>query len=179
MSTLSHFIENTLAREQDFLMEAVQDLTPEELVWRATPEANPIGWMLWHMLRVEDMWIQFYTQFQPELWERDGWNEKFGLSVRDNGFGHAQEQVTNFPPLDLSELLRYGAAVRAKTLEYLGELQPEDFEVVPRERRPDFSVASMFRQIIGEFYQHTGQIAYVKGLIRGSDAFPANYTAPT
>ena len=75
MITLSHFIEDALAREQEFLLEAVQDLTSEELVWRATPEANPIGWMLWHMLRVEDMWLQFFTQFQPELWERDGWNE--------------------------------------------------------------------------------------------------------
>ena len=54
MIALSHFIEDALAREQDFLLEAVQDLTPEELVWRATPAANPIGWMLWHMLRVEE-----------------------------------------------------------------------------------------------------------------------------
>ncbi len=36
MITLSHFIEDALARVQDFLLEAVQDLTPEELVWRAT-----------------------------------------------------------------------------------------------------------------------------------------------
>ncbi len=178
MIALSHFIEDALAREQAFLLEAVQDLTPEELVWRATPEANPIGWMLWHMLRVEDMWVQFFTQNQPELWERDSWNQRFGLPVRDNGFGHTPEQVTNFPALDLPELLRYGAAVRASTLDYLRGLQPEDFEVSPRERRPDFSVATMFRQIIGEFYQHTGQIAYVKGLIRGSNAFPSKYTAP-
>ena len=179
MSTLSRFIEDALTREQEFLVEAVQDLTPEELIWRATPEANPIGWMLWHMLRVEDMWVQFYVQTQQELWERDGWNEKFGLPPRDNGFGHTQEQITNFPAVDFTELLDYGAAVRASTLEYLHGLQAEDFHVVPRERRPDFSVASMFRQIIGEFYQHTGQIAYVKGLIRGSGAFPPNYTAPT
>ncbi|MCH8898674.1 MAG: DinB family protein, partial [Chloroflexi bacterium] len=92
--------------------------------------------------------------------------------------GHTQEQVADFPALDLTELLRYGAAVRAGTLDYLGGLQPEDFEVIPRERRPDFSVATMFRQIIGELYQHTGQIAYVKGLTRGSNTFSSNYTAP-
>ena len=179
MPTLNEFIENALSREQDFLLEAVQDLTPEELIWRAAPEANPIGWMLWHMLRVEDMWVQFYAQSQPELWQRDGWHEKFGLPTRDNGYGHTLEQVTNFPALDLQELLRYGAAVRASTLGYLRGLSGEDFEAIPRERMPEFSLASMFRQIIGEFYQHTGQIAYVKGLIRGSYAFPPNYTAPS
>ena len=178
MTTLNQFIEDALTKEQDFLLEAVQDLTPEELAYRAGAGANPIGWMLWHMYRVEDMWVQFFVQSKPELWEAEGWKEKFGLPPRDNGFGHTPEQVADFPALDLKELLSYGAAIRASTLEFLRGLTPEDFQVVPRERRPGFTVASMFRQIIGEFYQHTGQIAYVKGLIRGADAFAANYTAP-
>lgn len=164
--TINEFIEDALAKEHEFLMEAVQDLTPEELAWRAGPEANPINWILWHMLRVEDMWIQFFIHSQPEIWERDGWHEKFGLPTRDNGFGHTPEQVAQFPTLDLRELLNYGEAVRAATLAYLKELAPEDYEVVPRERRPEMSVGDIFRQITGEFYQHQGQISYLKGLIR-------------
>ena len=58
--TLNEFVEDALNKEQDFLMEAVKDLTPEELTWRPGPDANPIGWILWHMLRVEDMWVQFF-----------------------------------------------------------------------------------------------------------------------
>ena len=164
--TLTQFIEDSFAKEHEFLMDAVHDLTHQELVFRAGPEANNINWLLWHMFRVEAMWIQFFIKKEAEIWERDGWNEKFGLPTRDNGFEHTPEQVANFPTLDLKELLAYGESLRAVTLEYLRSLSPEDFEMVPRERRPEMSVGQIFRQIVGEFYQHQGHISYVKGLAR-------------
>ena len=163
---LNEFIEDALSKEHEFLMEAVQDLTSQELTWRAGPEANPIGWILWHMLRVEDMWFQFFIQRQLEIWERDGWHEKFGLPTRDNGFGHSQEQVAQFPALELADLLEYGEAVRDGTLVYLKGLTPDDFAAVPREQRPEMSVGAVFRQVIGELYQHQGHISYLKGLLR-------------
>tara|TARA_B100000749_G_C18289475_1_gene407802 strand:+ start:166 stop:681 length:516 start_codon:yes stop_codon:yes gene_type:complete len=164
--TLTQFIEDSFAKEHEFLMDAVNDLTPQELVFRAGPEANNINWLLWHMFRVEDMWIHFFIKKEAEIWERDGWNEKFGLPTRDNGFEHTPEQVANFPTLDLKELLAYGESLRAATLEYLRSLSPEDYEMVPRERRPEMSVGQIFRQIVGELYQHQGHISYVKGLAR-------------
>ena len=164
--TLTQFIEDSFAKEHEFLMDAVHDLTSQELVFRAGPEANNINWLLWHIFRVEDMWIQFFINKETEIWERDGWNETFGLPTRDNGFEHTPQQVANFPTLDLKELLAYGESLRAATLEYLRHLSPEDFEMVPRERRPEMSVGQIFRQIVGEFYQHQGHISYIKGLAR-------------
>ena len=164
--TMNEFIEDALNKEQEYLLGAVRDLTPEELVWRPGPEANPIGWILWHMLRVEDMWIQFFVQGQLEIWERDGWHLKFGLPTRDNGFDHTPEQVAQFPTLDLPKLLEYGESVRSGTFEYLRRRGPEDFNLIPRERRPEMSVGTVFRQIVGELYQHQGHISYLKGLIR-------------
>lgn len=176
--TLNQFIESALELEHSLLVEAVEDLTPEELTWQPSPDANPIGWMLWHTLRVEDMWIQFFIQGNLEMWEKDGWKEKFGLPARDNGFGHTPEQVASFPALDLGELLRYGEAVRAGTLEYVRGLSNEDYEVAPRERRPELTVGKVLRQLLAEFYQHQGQIAYLKGLKRGAGAVPADYSTP-
>jgi hypothetical protein len=175
--TLNQFIEDSLDQEQKLLAEVVSDLTSEELAWRPGPEANPMGWILWHMLRVEDMWVQFFAQRQLELWEREGWHERFGLPTRDNGFGHTTEQVAGFPALDLTTLLQYGEAVRAGTLEYLSSLGREAFQAMPRADRPDvwwhaLSVGAMFYQIIGELYQHLGQLAYLKGLQRGAGALP-------
>ena len=164
--TLNEFIEDAFDKEYEFLMDALSDLTREEAVWRPGPEANPIVWILWHMLRVEDMWFQFFIQRNSEIWERDGWNEKFGLPTRDNGFGHTAEQVANFPALDIRELISYGDAVRAETMEYLRGVTAEDLAVVPRSARPEMSVAAIFRQVIGEVYQHQGHIAYLKGLQR-------------
>ncbi|MCH7735895.1 MAG: DinB family protein [Chloroflexi bacterium] len=164
--TLNEFIEDAFNTEHEYLMDALRDLTPEELMWRAGPDANPIGWILWHMTRVEDMWFQFFVQRQTEIWERDGWNEKFGLPTRDNGFDHTLEQVANFPAYDLSEMLAYGEAVRAATLSYLKTVTPEQMNEVPREARPEMSVGRIFRQVVGEIYQHQGHIAYLKGLAR-------------
>ena len=77
--TLNEFIADALEKEDGFLKEALQGLSPEELAWQPAPGANSIGWILWHMTRVEDMWIQFFAQFGAELWETEGWHEKFGL----------------------------------------------------------------------------------------------------
>ena len=162
--TLNEFIADALDKENGFLLEALDGLTPDELAWQPAPDANSIGWTLWHMVRVEDMWIQFFAQFGTELWETGGWHEKFGLPTRDNGFGHTPEQVNNFPGIDLAQFLKYRAAVRASTLAYLDTLTADDMATVPRERRPEMSLGAMFRQIIGEMYQHVGQIAYLRGL---------------
>ena len=164
--TLNEFIEDAFAKEHEYLMDSLGDLTAEETVWQPGPEANSIIWILWHMLRVEDMWFQFFIQRQPEIWERDGWHEKFGLPTRDNGFGHTPEQVASFPALDLAELIDYGEAVRSGTLSYLRAATAEDMAIVPREQRPEMSVAAIFRQVVGEVYQHQGHIAYLKGLLR-------------
>ena len=69
--------------------------------------------------------------------------------------------------------------MRSGTLDYLRGLAPEDFDVVPRQQRPELTVGVLFRQVVGELYQHVGQIAYLKGLQRGfADAFPPTYGAP-
>jgi len=164
--TLNEFIEDAFNTEHEYLMDALGDLTADEMMWRPGPEANPIGWILWHMTRVEDMWFQFFIQRQPEIWEKDGWNDKFGLPIRDNGFDHTLEQVSNFPAYDLKTMQAYGDAVRAETLSYLKTVTPEQMDVVPREARPEMSIGRIFRQVIGEIYQHQGHIAYLKGLLR-------------
>ena len=126
---LKGFIEDALTQEREALMETISDLSPQELAWRSGPEANHIGWILWHTFRAEDMWIQFFIQKRNEIWERDGWNEWFGLPTRDNGFGHTAEQVAGFPALELQQLLEYARAVREQTLDYLRGLGPEDFDL--------------------------------------------------
>ena len=91
--TMNEFIEDALIKEQEYLLGTVQDLTPEELAWRPGPEANPIGWILWHMLRVEDFWFQFFIQRELELWEKEAWHEKFGELTQKINVG--QEDIGN------------------------------------------------------------------------------------
>ena len=49
---------------------------------------------------------------------------------------------------------------------FLKGLDPDDFNMVPREQRPEMSVGAIFRQVVGELFQHQGHISYLKGLQR-------------
>ena len=73
--------------------------------------------------------------------------------------------------------------MRFGTLTYLEGLSSADFEVTPWSDRPtiwwhDFKVVDMFQQIIGELFQHLGQVAYLKGIQRGFGAIPPTFGTP-
>ena len=102
----TQFIASCLDYEQKWLLEEVTGLTSEQLGWRPTLKTNHIGWIVWHMFRVEDFWIQFFIQAKLELWESNGWYQKLNLPTRDTGFQHSTEQVADFPNIDLDVLLR-------------------------------------------------------------------------
>ena len=64
---LKNFISRAFDIQGKDLLEGVKDLTPEELAWRPAPHANSVGFLLWHMARVEDGWIQRSIQRKPHL----------------------------------------------------------------------------------------------------------------
>jgi uncharacterized damage-inducible protein DinB len=176
--TIMAFIEQTLEESKRRLYRTLRDLRPAELTWQPGPEANPIGFLVWHMARVEDRWLaRFAHGNHTELWIRDGWAQRLGLPESDTGVGYTAEQVAVFamPPLD--QVQAYFDAVRQHLLAYLRQLEPGDLEVAPG-RSPfpeigslpaDFTIGRMFRQLIGEDNQHLGQVSYIRGLQRGLD----------
>lgn len=163
MDTIS-FIKSSLQAEEKYFTEAITEITYDELQWQPASKANHINWIIWHMSRVEDMWFNFFCNNNLEIWETQGWFTHFNLPTRDNGFGHTDEQVKSFPPLDLQDLLKYRAEVRIATLNYLSSLSEIDLETIPREKRPDMAVSDVFVQIINELFQHIGHIFYIRGL---------------
>ena len=41
-------------RVADSLPQIVDGLSEDDLSWRPAADANPIGWLVWHLLRVQD-----------------------------------------------------------------------------------------------------------------------------
>ena len=167
--TVNEFIEDALNKEQEYLLGTVQDLTPEELAWRPGPEANPIGWILWHMLRVEDFWFQFFIQRELELWEKEGWHEKFGMAKdeKETGTGHTPEQVEALK-VDSADLpLGYADAVFERAKQYLATVKPADLDAEINEPQYDPlpTVGVRLVSIISDNIQHAGQVMYVRGLL--------------
>lgn len=175
---LRDFIEQTLEDYNVRVEAAIESLTAHEMAWRPGPEANSIAFIYWHVSRAEDGWTNSFGKDEPQLWVRDRWHERLGLPEKGSGFGLVAEQVATFPETPKDLLREYFASVRGETLAYIRGLSESDFDAVPNRtpfpeapgtvsRFRSFSIARMYRQLIGEEDQHLGQISYLRGLQRG------------
>ena len=172
---LKSFIEQALEALQKRYYRALTGLTDEELTWQAGPNANPIGFIFWHITRVEDRLVLVFALGKPDVWVRDGWYERWGIPAEATGLEYPPERLASFPLPPLSEMMAYSETVRHETLTYLRNLEAADFEVRPSgtpypESRAavaffqNYTVGQMFCQFIGEANQHLGQVAYIRGL---------------
>ena len=110
------FIVVNFNTTREATLRVTQGLNEEALRWYPKAGSNPIGFLLWHTARMEDYFINRFIQGGAELWEAQGWHEKFGAPVRDTGYGFTSEQVENHPISSSENLFGYLAAVRASTL---------------------------------------------------------------
>lgn len=166
---LGEFLKIELERLQGGINRATNDLTPAELKWQPNPEGNPIGFLLYHMARTEDRFVQRSLQEKPPIWESEKWYEKLNIPQSDTGgFGYTAETVAAFVVPELQNLQAYAEAVRAKTLDYLGGMTPDKFDkVINVPPFGELTVGALWVVIIGHNTQHAGEISYLRGLQKG------------
>jgi DinB superfamily len=160
-----------LERNWEMIDSALEGLDEATLSRRPGDECNSIAWIMWHLNRVVDTFIHTRLQGTPQLWVRDGWHQKFGMSndPEDRGVGWTAEQVGNWKAPSKEAQVGYYEAVRAKTREYLTSLTYADLEerkVIPPAPQPR-SVAAALGQMTWDAIAHGGQIAYLRDLYRG------------
>jgi len=111
--------------------EAVEDLTPEQLVWRPQgpkSQGNHIAFTAWHYVRTEDNIVRFILQDRrPTVWIEGGWDQKFGLDRVAQGTGWTPEQAAAFR-LPMPDWMEYQRAVWQDCEEYLSKLSEADLE---------------------------------------------------
>src|SRR5689334_21712927 len=100
---------------------AVDGLSPEQLRWTPSGSANPVGWLVWHLTRVQYHHVAELLE-REQIWESGDWAVHFGLEpVPDNtGYGHRPEDVASVRPSSAQALVDYYDAVAARTREYIG-----------------------------------------------------------
>ena len=177
--SIKDFIHQALDLNRKDLLRQLEGLTAGELAWQPAPHANPIGFIAWHMARVEDGWVQRVFQRQPHLWLSDGWAKRFGMpeEMRDLGWGYSEEQLASFKVPSLDLILGYSEAVRRATLDFLERWDPDGAPVEARAPWGEpIGAQDFFAQLLWELNQHGGQIAYLRGLKRAE--IDAEYTGP-
>ncbi len=165
----SDFILDTLERVQDAVTAAVNGLSHEELAWRPGDEANSIGFILWHQIRCEDSIMQGMIQRKPQVWVSEKWYQRLQLpeNPQDEGYGYTAEQVAAFPVPELKDLMGYAEATRTQTINYLKATTADKLEQVVQRPLGELTIAQSLALLLSEITQHTGQIAYLRGLQRG------------
>ncbi len=163
-------IFGSLEKSQDYLMSALDGLTQEEATWRLGAECNSIAFILWHIARLEDYFVNGVFQHEEEIYETENWRDKLGTPAKEVGFRYTAEQLQNWPVPKLEDLLGYAKSVRNKTLSFLKSQTPEKLsEAVVRPNRPPDTVGQRLYLFTTDIAMHVGQIAYLRGAQRGLD----------
>ncbi|WP_299925968.1 DUF664 domain-containing protein [uncultured Nocardioides sp.] len=143
----------------------VEDLDEATLHDRPGGTGNPIGWLLWHLARVQDDHVADLAG-QPQVWER--FQDRFGLpnGTDDIGYGHTSEQVDALRIEDPALLGEYHHEVTLATARYLQTVDEAELErEVDQRWDPPVTAGMRLVSIQGDCLQHLGQAAYVKGLL--------------
>ncbi|NJC72331.1 DinB family protein [Planosporangium thailandense] len=164
---VSELLIEAYDRLPDLVRSAVDGLTAEQLRWAPAPGANPIGWLVWHLTRVQDHHIAELLG-RDQVWVSGDWAGHLGLDPDPNntGYGHSPAQIASVRPDGPQALIGYYDAVAARTRDFLRSLKPEDLDRIVDERwDPPVTLGVRLVSIVNDDDQHVGQAAYVRGLL--------------
>jgi len=170
MNLFKEAIRSAFEEYLDALRKAIDGLTRAEARWQATLHTNHIAWLVWHMARVEDAWVNRRLRGTTEVWVTDGWAGRFGMDTESVGAGQTLEQVRAMPDVSLSDLMLYFDAVRALTRQYFDQVTDEDLSRTYE--HPKLGTVTgkwVVGHLLVEEAQHTGQVALIRGMVRPGD----------
>ncbi len=163
--TSSDLLVDAFGRIRDLVHEVVDGASPELLTYRIDDEANTIGWLVWHLSRVQDDHIADAAGIE-QVWTSGGWVERFGLpfGATATGFGQSSEDVAavRVAPEDLAA---YHDAVHERTLRFVRGLAEEDLgAVLDSSWDPPVTLGVRLVSVVGDDTQHAGQAAFIRGV---------------
>lgn len=159
-------LDEAFTRIPGIVRRAVDGLDADALAWRPEPGANPIGWLVWHLARIQDDHVADLDDGE-QVWLVERWGPRFGLPEEstETGFGHSPEQVAVVRPDGPGALLDYLDAVTERTRRFLTAIGEDDLDrVVDTSWDPPVTMGVRLVSVIGDGLQHAGQAAYVRGV---------------
>ena len=158
-------LQHLIDRIDEVVRATAEDLQPAALTWRPDPEGNTIGWLLWHLTRVQDDHIAAIAG-RDQIWESAAWASRFGLpaDAMDTGYGHSSAEVAAIDPGDPQVLVEYHEQVTAATKRYLADGAPELDRVIDESYDPPVTVGVRLLSVTIDSLQHAGQSAYLRGM---------------
>ena len=162
---------DTYIKLSDEFKSVLNGLTLDDLHKRPAADANTIGRLLWHTVRSLDRTLGD-VMYGEQLWIKDEWHARFNKKpdFNETGVGYSFEEVGEFRVPDIKTLLDYHNAVIHASIEYVKNLTEEELDREFNNSLRPGTVTPVSVRIIGnisEHFQHVGQAAYVRGLLKG------------
>ncbi|HLZ71868.1 MAG TPA: DinB family protein [Dehalococcoidia bacterium] len=157
-----------MLQSMNFLHEAFRvatdGLSDEQLHHSAEGESHSIAWVLWHVARIEDLFVQRVFQEKPEEWASGGWAAKTGLPEKGFGTNQPAAEAKALHVGDMAALRQYALAVAKRTDEFLTNADDRvlDREVTLGERKETIGQAITLH-FITHMNGHRGEINQLRG----------------
>ena len=182
-------IERDIYREMveemsERLAQEIAPLTEAQIANRPGPKLNPIGFILFHVLRAWERDLNHLILGQlpmEDTWHRLGLSDETGFEPTGtgyqgwgNGTGYSDEEVDALPK-GKAYLQKYHAALMADTEAYLDSVT-DDFSEFGREIHNDLSPFNPFtprwrlQHLVTHSQRHIGDIQFIKGMQGMTDA---------
>jgi hypothetical protein len=164
---VTDLLSDGFGRLPDLVRAAVERLTPEQLRWAPAAGANPIGWLVWHLTRIQDDHVADLIDGK-QIYVDGDWGPRFALrsDPGDLGYGHRPPQVAAVAPQSWQVLVDYYTAVHERTMRFIDGLSPADLDRIVDERwDPPVTLGVRLISVLNDDTQHAGQAAYVRGLL--------------
>ena len=162
---------DAFGRIGDWVGQTVQGLSVEDLSCEVEPGTNSIGWLVWHLSRVQDDHVAAVTG-DEQVWTASGWVDRFALPFERHatGYGQSADEVA-LVRVSADLLTGYLEAVTAVTERYVATLSDEDMaRVVDTRWDPPVTLGVRLMSIVCDDLAHIGQAQLVRGILerRGS-----------
>jgi hypothetical protein len=159
------FATGAIERIGDLVHSTAKGLDPTQLSTQPSPSANSIGWLLWHITRIQDDHVADLMD-DEQLWISQGHAAALGFDPdpHNSGYGHSPAEAAAVRIADPGALLAYHDAVAHRSAGYLATLDDDDLDrVVDDSYTPPVTAGVRWMSIISDSLQHLGQAAYARG----------------
>jgi uncharacterized damage-inducible protein DinB len=166
-TTSAELLLDGFGRVREAVHEVVEGLSADDLAYRVDPQANSIGWLVWHLTRVQDDHVADVAE-TDQVWTANGWADRFGLPFppSEHGYGHSSEEVGQVRVASPDLLTGYYDDVHEQTVAFVEKVTDEGLARVVDERwDPPVTLAVRLMSVISDDLQHSGQAAFIRGVL--------------
>lgn len=143
-----------------------EGLTADQLHFVPEGESHSIAWIIWHGMRVEDLFVQQLFKGGKQEWEAGGWAERTGLPERSFGTGQSTEEARAIRIIDPDAFTGYVNRVAELTEEYLSSITDADLERQIKVGQREESVGQAITlHLVTHLNGHRGEINLLRGML--------------